>query len=599
MYFFKILYLLLFFQGSKEWDSLAPLHSVLSMVDNVPRHYTVYNFRDELVDLLVTWVDDVYLQLRPHLEKSSQSYQRLVIDLANGKDFMSGIDFYLAAAHIFLEEPFLIVKARKISTLDSTSMYNIEEHFLLENDRFLNPKNWKMRFTFNGINFVVPFLPTNVGNLWHEGVPILRDIQMVYEDVCSLAKCMPDTKSINAGLQNIKLHLAATAEIAHTTRFSCGSSRPQITEQPAPTMDPLMAGVTKRRVKRYEFFELTGEPVDAKRSRVFPPPTSTVVGPTPDENPDQSTQIPGTPATTSSQATPAPLVTAESEATPQSLASSLPGSQATPAPSDTTETQAAPQSVDSSSTQNVGEGSDVGSTPTADTTPVPGGYILVRQPVTDPLPTQCHCGEEFDDCAQLNIHKVSMHSSNNYECSGFWVNDDGTREECPYECSMAGTMWRHYRSQHLDIWYYYCPVPNCKWSKDRTKQYGADSEGAVKKHMVSKHNLVSDLKCIHCKYSAVSKKRLEDHMRRHSDKSKLFHCDKCGKGYRDSDGLCTHVKQAHPAIPGDMSGFFHCKYCEKMFATIASQKNHYKTAHKDITNPPAETQGQPGTGGTQ
>ena len=102
------------------------------------------------------------------------------------------------------------------------------------------------------------------GNLWREGVPILRDIQMAYEDVCSLAKCMPDTKSINAGLQNIKLHLAAAAEIAHTTRFSCGSSRPQITEQPAPTMDPLMAGVMKRKVKRYEFFELTGEPVDAK-----------------------------------------------------------------------------------------------------------------------------------------------------------------------------------------------------------------------------------------------------------------------------------------------------------------------------------------------
>ena len=87
------------------------------------------------------------------------------------------------------------------------------------------------------------------------------------------------------------------------------------------------------------------------------------------------------------------LRTAESEATPQSLASSLPGSQATPAPSDTTETQAAPQSVDSSSTQNVGEGGDMGSTPMADTTPVPGGYILVRQPVTDPLPNQCHCRE--------------------------------------------------------------------------------------------------------------------------------------------------------------------------------------------------------------
>ena len=48
--------------------------------------------------------------------------------------------------------------------------------------------------------------------------------------------------------------------------------------------------------------------------------------------------------------------------------------------------------------------------------------------------------------------------------------------------------------------------------KTTQKKYGADSEGVVKKHMVSKHNFMSDLQCIHCPYSAASKKRLEDHI---------------------------------------------------------------------------------------
>ena len=72
----------------------------------------------------------------------------------------------------------------------------------------------------------------------------MRYIHMVYEYVSSHAKQFPDTNSINAGMQCIKLHLASVAEIAHTTHFSCGSSRPEVTSQPAPTMDPLMAGLT-------------------------------------------------------------------------------------------------------------------------------------------------------------------------------------------------------------------------------------------------------------------------------------------------------------------------------------------------------------------
>ena len=76
--------------------------------------------------------------------------------------------------------------------------------------------------------------------------------------------------------------------------------------------------------------------MNRKQLRVFPQPTSSVGGPSPDENPDHSSQIPGTQATTSSQA----------------ILHPLPGSQATPAPLDTAASQAAPQSVASSSTQS-------------------------------------------------------------------------------------------------------------------------------------------------------------------------------------------------------------------------------------------------------
>ena len=208
-------------------------------------------------------------------------------------------------------------------------------------------------------------------------------------------------------------------------------------------------------------------------------------------------------------------------------------------------------------------------------------YVLIKQPETDPHPTQCHCGEEFNNREQLRNHK-KVHWNNNYTCAGMIIFDDGSSERCEKEFETSGSMWRHYCTIHLGLWLYYCPVPNCKHKKHNGGPYGADSEGAIKKHMASDHGLQSDLACTRsgCNYVAPSKARLRDHMDRHSSKSfKLYHCNICGKGYCEKSHIAIHKRQEHPEKEGDTSAFYFCEKCEKKFATISGRNAHVKNIH--------------------
>ncbi|MCG8621552.1 MAG: hypothetical protein MJE68_06070, partial [Proteobacteria bacterium] len=101
----KLHYHAILVEGSREWDDFVPLRSFLSMIDNVPENYTIKDFRNEIVEMLVNQVEYVYPQLKPQLAKSSRSYQQLCIDLMKDKQFHSGIDFYMAAARLFIGHP--------------------------------------------------------------------------------------------------------------------------------------------------------------------------------------------------------------------------------------------------------------------------------------------------------------------------------------------------------------------------------------------------------------------------------------------------------------------------------------------------------------
>ena len=528
-------------QGSREWDNFAPLRSFLAMIDNVPENYTINDFRNELVEMLVNQVEYIYPQLKPQLAKSSRSYQQLCIDLMKDKHFHSGIDFYMAAARLFIGHPVSLIKARKNTTPDVGTTgpeYLIERHYFLDGDERLDEAGKvQLRFAFNGIDYYAPFLPDLVGNLYREGVPVLKDIQYAYEDISRIAQKLPPRKSINAGIHLIQLHLQAAAAIAKTTRFTCGVSDPDVTDQPAPTFDPLAAGVVTRK-RRIEVVDPEKEEVKKHKK-----PTTQVVS--------LDTHI--------------SEMDMAAEAASEHLAA---------------QKKAKHQTGDDGGEEEEDDDDDDEEEEEAEDGDGTQKYLIERQPVTDPGPTQCHCGLNFQNKDALRIHKGAVHSNNNYICKGQRLMEDNSLHPCDLEFDTPGGAWRHYRTQHLDIWYYYCPVKDCNWNKQRKGPYGADSELAVKKHMVSRHNLKSDIKCTLCDYVAGSKARLREHIARHSAKTiKFLKCDQCDKGFRSKDKIRVHKKQDHPQVPGDKSGWFLCQQCPKEFRTSTGLKKHIKTIH--------------------
>ena len=546
------------------------------MVDNMPVDYAVQNFWDEILDLLVNQNEDVYPQLKPQLQKSLRSYQQLVLNLFKGKEMRSGIDFYFGAARIFLWKPFLLVKGWKNTqpTQGTTGpAYVPEKHFLVESDKFLNPKDIKLKFAFNGVDFYCPFLPSVIGNLYREVVPVLRDIEMAYEDVCSIEQRLPSQKSINSGIHAMKLHLQAATEIAKTTRVTCGYSDPLITDQPGPTFDPMAAGTVTRKRKKCDMFNFTGIPYKQQKKGQLPTVSldahlevmDTAGEPTLEkrENVGQhSTQE------KSQGPTPVPGQTPQGGETLQEQGTPLATGQDA-AHHETLEGEREKE-ADQLATGKGAEDEDADQ------------YVLIKQPETDPHPTQCVCGQEFDNHEQLKNHKT-VHWNNNFTCAGKILYDDSTSVPCEKEFKTSGGMWCHYRSIHLGLWLYYCPVANCSHKHHNGGPYAADSKGAVKKHMASDHGLKSDLTCMHsgCNYVAPSKARLRDHIDRHSSKSiKLYHCDICGKGYCKKSRIPIHKKQEHPEKEGNMSGFYFCEKCGKKFATISGRNAHVKNKEK-------------------
>ena len=328
------------------------------MADNVPEGYTKDNICDEIIDLLITQYEDMYRQLKAHLQKSLQSYQVLVIDLAKGKEMKSGIDFYVGTVRIFLQHPFLLMKARKNANPEKGTtgpVFVMEKHYILEMDSYLNSDLLKLRFTFNGIDFYCPFLPEHIRNLYHEGVPVLWDIQMAYEDISEIKECLLQCKSINAGIHSIKLHLQAAVAIAKTTKVACGSSDPSVTDQPGPRMDPLATGTVTCKQKKAEVFDLAGIPYKQPKQGQLP------------------------------------AVSIAEHIAQMDVAGEVAGV-TEPAVKEMTSGPSQPQPQLAEQEEGEEEEED---------------FVIIKQPETELHHTQCVCREEFDDREQLKNHKGS------------------------------------------------------------------------------------------------------------------------------------------------------------------------------------------------
>ena len=100
--------------GAKYESPLSSFVSLLKCIDNIPAHYTVKDFACEVLQLLVNTPEACAKELTAHLHKTTRSYKKLILDLANEEEMNVACDFYLGAASMLIQKPIMLIKPKQV-----------------------------------------------------------------------------------------------------------------------------------------------------------------------------------------------------------------------------------------------------------------------------------------------------------------------------------------------------------------------------------------------------------------------------------------------------------------------------------------------------
>ena len=208
--------------GARQAGPYAAYTSLLTCIDNVPGHYKVEDFSREVFESLVSTPDYYCDNLQRHLDKSERSYQRLVLDLAAGAHMNAACDFYLGAASLHLEMPIMLIKPKQHTNRRGMVHYEFYQEFLFPEDQDRSPKEFKIWLVYNGVNYYAPFYSKELAEVILDGDPVMAQIQRSYQDVKNITNRLPQNTQINGALQQLCMHMQASALIASSVRFQSG-----------------------------------------------------------------------------------------------------------------------------------------------------------------------------------------------------------------------------------------------------------------------------------------------------------------------------------------------------------------------------------------
>ena len=101
-----------------------------------------------------------------------------------------------------------------------------------------------------------------------------------------------------------------------------------------------------------------------------------------------------------------------------------------------------------------------------------------------PDDTMCHCGESFDSPGEVAQHVSQQHPAN---CIGICFICGSTSTKREY-------IWKHVRTQHLNLYVHICQFKNCNKGENGLK-FRNDEITTVWSHMEMKHGLKNPLAC--------------------------------------------------------------------------------------------------------
>ena len=508
--------------ATSKVNSLSSFQSVLFCLDNVPETYGKEQLKDAIVELLVTKPSKCVAELKCHLQKTTRSYQELVLDLIAQKEMKAGIFFYVAAARLVLGEPILLIRPTEHTSGTSTPYYTFDVEYCIPEDRNIQIQDIKIRLLYNGWNHFTPFFPQRVVEIIRKGQPMRKKVAKALEGLKQLSEFVPKKSLLKNGLQSMIKHLEAADSVGRTCNFKFGSAETEITEDvPLPRDDTIVTG----------------------HSRKCSLPTEKGCEPSP-KKAKTDTATTGESSTTAETAT-----TGESSMTVTTTT--------------TTTMATAPSQMNTRSQRGVA------STLTADTSTQPAPKVAHRKSTKLPA-LQCVCGKVFENKQYLDLHIGQKHKQN-FTCSGRVV-EHGKEYDCSFVTTDRNSMWTHFRTLHLNIWCNYCVIPTCS--------FGRDELSAVLKHQHDKHGMSTGLMCTRCNKVFSQLGKLKDHLLTCKNKERPFVCEQCGQDFHQRTELNIHLKQVHPKVPGDRSGFFKCPNCTKEFCTYSGQRKHVQNCKK-------------------
>ena len=196
-----------------------------------------------VVELLITQPTKCATELNTHLQKTTQSYKQLVLDLIEGKKMKVAIFFYVTAARLVLGEPILLIHPTEHISGTSMPYYTFDEEYCIPQDQNIAIQDFKIRLVYNGWNHFTPFFPRCVAEMIRKGEPILRKITHALDGLKQLSALVPKKCLLKSGLRNMIEHLEAADTVAKSCNFKFGTAETELTKNVAlPCNDTIVTG---------------------------------------------------------------------------------------------------------------------------------------------------------------------------------------------------------------------------------------------------------------------------------------------------------------------------------------------------------------------
>ena len=236
-------------RGAKVDGPLASLASVMNCIDQKPDWFKLDNLKWNLIIFLVTESERVLKECHRLLSFSKRSYKEIVLDLIASKEMHNASLFFIGALRLMLNYPILVVlpDVQKDNSISSGQDVTFSKRFLIDEDTFLAPIEFRICLVFNGYDYFCPFIQKDIARIISAGRPVVQKVHECFEALTDLVADIPPSVSLKTGLGIALQHVDAAKVTCDSMNFTIGTS---ITKHPldmAPLPKPTSDFPRKRR----------------------------------------------------------------------------------------------------------------------------------------------------------------------------------------------------------------------------------------------------------------------------------------------------------------------------------------------------------------